>query len=528
MAEFGLPGALASGNSAGVENVQFAQIVEIVLRKILIIATYDPLLTSVVEDVPFRIFNANEAGIEAGDGFMAHRLAIRAFEGSQGAETWMILQGEAGGGAQAVGDIDFTGSTGVVAGQLFLYIAGVLVAAINLIAGETDDDIALKVVAAVTADKTLPVTAAVNGGTLAQVDFTSKSEGLWGNDITLAFNLRARDESPVGVLAVITDMASGAGTPDVQTALDGLGTGDNQNENFFTDVICGYGQDTSTLDKISVYNGVGNDFVGNYSKTVARAFRALVGDTVPGTGALTTLISAADGRAELDRTNGVIGAPGEFYHPMEIAASVVGIMARTNNLRAQDNYVNKIIPNMPPTSLGSDRWTNDYTLRDDAIRNGVGTTQVKNLTLTVQDVISFYRPAAVVPESNGYRSMRNIAIIQNLEANNKANFERAFWQNITIVEDSNKVTDNVDQEKVRDRTDAVDDVVNLARLFGRKAWFFTADFTIQRLKSDPSLVTVLTSGRGFKVLMPGILSGEGGIFDNTIQFDVSLTILAQN
>ena len=517
MGEF--PGS-ASGLGVGFDNVQFAQAIEVVPRIIFIIGTFDPALTAVVADVPVRIFNANEAGVKFGFGFMIHRLADRAFQSSQNLETWVVPQDEAGGGSAATKSIDFDTSDVTVAGQLFLYIAGILVESINLAVGEQETEILAKVEAAVNAQKILPMS--VTATAVTDLDLTSKSQGPWGNDITVAFNLRG-ESLPAGVVAVVNAGASGAGIPDVQTALDGTGTGDNQNEQFFTDLICGYGQDTSTLDKISIYNGTGDDFVGNYKKVIQRPFRAFVGDTAPGTAGLTALIVLADGRAELDRTNGVLAEPGSSHHPMEIAALNIGIMARTNNVRAQENYLDKIMIGLIP-SPGDTRWTNDYTNRDTAFINGISTTQVKNLVVTLQDSVTFYRPGAVTPESNGYRSMRNISIIQNIGANEKANFDLEKWKGISIVKDAGKVSNNLDAEKTRDIEDVVDDLVVLTFLFESKSWIFDAGFTIDRLKAG-GLVELRSDGRGFNIIHPLIFSGEGGIRNITVRFDTSLTIL---
>ncbi len=507
---------------ASVENVQFQPAVSVVVRKINIIATFDPALLDVIENVPFRIFSANEAGSRAGFGFMAHRLAEQAVAGTRGnVDLWLTLQPEETG-TQADGSIDFVGTTGVKAGTLHLYVAS-LYAPVNLIDGETPENIVIKIAAAVdavTGDKKLPADAS-SATTIAT--FTAKSNGPWGNDITLAFNLRPGEVLPVGVAAAITDMSGGTGTPDVQDALDGMGVGDNQNEEFFTDLICGYGVDVTTQDKISVYNGVGNQKNGNWKEEISRPFRALVGDTAPGTAGLSALIAAAELRRELDRTGDTIGIPGNFHHPMELAAVSIGVMARINNLRAEQNYVNQILPGILP-GPSKDRWTDNYQNgRDLAIRNGVSTTQVKNNTVTLQDVITYYRPEAVDPNSNGYRSMRNISILQNELSNIRAVFEGEEWQNISIVEDSSIVTDLVSQEKIKDTEDVKDTLLIINELFASKGWVFSKAFFVDKLKAG-GLVNLRTDGRGWDINYQTILSGEGGIFNLNIQFDVSLAV----
>lgn len=509
----------ASIVGAGVENVQFQPSVSVVERKVAIIATYDPTFTDVIDNVPVFVFNANDAGSKFGFGSMVHRLAAQVFAGSRGAvKVWIVPQSETG--AAATGTITFTGSSGVKAGKLPFYIAS-LPAQPDLIDGDPGDDVALKLVAAVNDDKTLPVTAGAVG---PLVTFTAKSKGPWGNDISLALNLRPGDALPDGVVTAIVDMDGGDGIPDVQDALDGMGVGDNQNQEFFTDIICGYGDDTDTLDKISAYNGTGNDFNGNYKQEVARPFRALIGDTAEGTAGLTALIAFADLRAELDRTNGVIGVPGNYHHPMELAAVTMGVMARISNIRAQETYGKQILPGILP-GPSIDRWTDNYDSGLDlAIRSGVSTSQVKNNVVTIHDMVTFYRPEAVDPDSNGYRSMRNTSITQNKLFNIKRNFQNAKWQGITIVEDATIVTDLIDQEKARDTEDVKDDLLILNKLFAGKSWSFSESFFIERLKANPNLVSLRADGRGWDIVFQDIYSGEGGIFNTKIQFDVSLAI----
>ncbi len=513
----------ASVVGASVENVQFQPAVSVVVRKINIIATYDSALLDIEDNVPVRIFSANEAGSRFGFGSMIHRLAEQAFAGSRGnVDVWVTPQPEETG-TQAEGSIDFAGTSGVKAATLHLYVAS-LYAPVNLIDSETPENIVIKIAAAVdavTGDKKLPADA-TSATTIAT--FTAKSNGEWGNGITLAFNLRPGETLPAGVAAAITDMSGGTGTPDVQDALDGMGVGDNQNEEFFTDLVCGYGVDTTTQDKISVYNGVGNQKTGNWKEEISRPFRALVGDTAPGTAGLSALIAAAELRREQDRTGDTIGIPGNFHHPMELAAVSIGVMARINNLRAQQNYLDQILPGILP-GPSKDRWTdNNEGGRDLAIRSGVSTTQVKNNTVTLQDVITYYRPEAVDPNSNGYRSMRNISILQNQLANIRAEWESENWKGISIVEDSAIVRDLVDQEKVKDNEDVKDTLLIINELFAGKSWIFSKAFFVERLKADSGLVSLRTDGRGWDIKYQTVLSGEGGIFNVKIQFDVSLAV----
>jgi phage tail sheath gpL-like len=513
------PSSLAAIVGVGVENQQFAVSAQVVPQKNVIIGTFDEAtFLTIVPNVPLRVFSPADVGGRTGYGFMLHRLAKAMFKPGS-VETWIIPQLEGGSDPdQATGTIDFTTSLNPVAGTIHLYIAGEHVP-VNITAGMSDTAIGDAVEAAVNANDDLSVTANNVAGI---VTFTSKSGGTWGNHISLEFNLGGGEVLPTGVAAVVVDMSGGAGVPDIQDALDALGTGDGQNEDFFTNVIHGYGTDTGTLNALSEYNGVGNEFIGNYKKEIARPFRSLFCDVTPGSAGLAAALIAADLRRD-DRTNGFIAAPGSPNHPSEIAAQAVGVIAVTNSIRAEEGYIDKALDGVYPGAI-ADRWTNDYDSRDQAVRGGVGTTLYKGGVLTLQNVITLYRPTTVAPESNGYRAMRNISILQNLLYNYRMNFERTKWKGISIVEDTAKVSNINDRLKARDVDAILDDLVDLANVFAGNAWLYTASYTISELQKGDK-VTLRAGLTGFDIIFPVILSGEGGIYNSTITFDTSIAIL---
>jgi hypothetical protein len=108
--------------------------------------------------------------------------------------------------------------------------------------------------------------------------------------------------------------------------------------------------------------------------------------------------------------------------------------------------------------------------------------------------------------------------------NIRANFAAEKWQGISIVADVAKVTNNTDRAKARDLDAVIDDLVALATSFESHAWIFSAAFTIDRLKQG-GYVSIRSGGIGFDVTLPILLSGEGTIFDNVVEFDTSLTII---
>jgi phage tail sheath gpL-like len=515
-----VPSSLAAGNQVSVKNVQFAVEAQVVPQKTIIIGTYDEeTFTDITPNVPIQVLSAADVGGKTGYGFMLHRLARAAFTPGN-VETWIIPQAEGGSDPdQAEGEIDFSASAGVLAGTIALYIAADRVA-VAVASGDLADDIGEAIQDAINDDEELPVTAVNAAGV---VTLTSKSGGEWGNDISINFNLNAGEALPTGVSAVVTNMAGGTGIPDIQDALDALGTGDAQNEKNFTVLVHGYGQDSATLNAISVYNGEGNDFVGNYKKEIGRPFRAPTGDVTPLAAGLTAALAVAELRRD-DRTNGIICVPGSPNHPSEIAAQAGGIMAVTNSTRAEESYIDKLLVGVYPGD-SANRWTNDYDNRDLAVRNGVGTTFVKNGNVYLQNVITFYRPTTIAPSSNAYRSMRNISIIQNMIYNYKANFEREKWKGITIVEDVAAVSNPTSREKARDVNSVIDDLLVLADQFAANAWAYNSSFAKSELQKGDK-VTLRPGLTGFDITFKNLISGEGGIFNSVIELDTSIAILS--
>lgn len=513
--------SLAPAVGSSVLNVQFTPAAQNVPRKILVAGTHLSSSPGVAEGIPVQVFSSADAGSQFGFGSMIERLVYQAFLGGNGVPVFVLPQAEPGGASAAGGSVDFTGSAGVQAGTLYLFVANNLVS-VNLMLGMTPTAIALAVVAACAANKMLHASALVDGVIPGKVDFTSKSAGPWGNGITLAFNLQYGQTLPAGVVAAVTAMSGGAGVPVLATALNNLGIGDNGNEAYYTDMVHGYGQDSTTLNAIQAYVGDGNSATGLYAATVARPFRALTGDTGAGSTGLTNLITLANGRLT-DLANGVVAVPGSMSHPSEIAALAIGEMAAIAQNAVAQNYLGIVLVGIDP-GIQANRWTSLYDNRNTAVSEGISPTLVVNGVVTLQSMVTFYRPANVPVTSNGYRSMRNIAIIQNMLYNVWLNFAQQKWQGCSIVADCSNVTSSADRVKARDINSVIGDLIALAYGFQGKAWIYEAAFTISQLKL-PGAVTIRAGGLGFNSILPVIFSGECGIIDNQVQFDISLAAI---
>lgn len=519
--------SLAAGVGAGVKNVVLKPGAEIVQRKILILAT--PLaakLSNVNIALPTKVTSPDDVGSRAGFGSMAHRLAIAAFRGSNySVPVYLCFEEEPSDAVAATGSIALIGTT-ILAGTLYLYVAGKLYE-ITVTKGESITAIGDAIVAALSADKECPVSAVNTAGV---VTLTALSKGDWGNGITIAVNqdLAEGQALPSGLTVTISAMANGAGVPTVATDLPlALGTGTNANEQFFTDVIHGYGQNATVLDALSQYVGEGNDYTGLYDRNVHRPFRSLTGDTATGSAGLSALLAFGDGRKN-DRCNGVIVRPGSLTHPSEIAAEALGYMAMKNNELAEANYVGLLLSGVDPGDVarqaGND-WTQDYANRDSAVKAGISPTVIEDGSVTMQNVVSFFHPSSIPQTSNAFREMCNISKIQNILYNKALAYSSEKWLQFTIVSDKADVTVAASREKARDRDDVIDTELALIEAFAAHAWIYDKDYSINALK-EYSAVTIREGGDGFQTIVPYILSGVGNIKDTISYVDTSIAVLS--
>ena len=238
---------------------------------------------------------------------------------------------------------------------------------------------------------------------------------------------------------------------------------------------------------------------------------------------LAAQIVISDARLE-DRSQGVVSVPGSQSDPNENAAQTVGHMARKNNRSATASYNGITLIGVQPGAT-ADRWTSDYDDRDTAVRAGISPTKVEAGNVKLQNVVSYYRPASVPVDSNGYREMRNISVTQNILASQKSFFTTEEWQDFDIVNDVNKVTNPVAKARAKDRNSVIDAVLVLVTSWEAIGWIFSADFVMSRIKKNPALIAIRESGDGFDITIPVLYSGIGNILDVTTEFDVSFAVL---
>jgi phage tail sheath gpL-like len=521
-----------------VRNIAFSAALRTLPRRVLIVGTYDDInKTDITPDTLYPVDSAAQVGADFGRGFMLHRLAMALERGGPELEMWVVpqLNEPSPTPQRGAGTIRWT-DTGLVgqSGEIAIYIGSdrVLVSI-----GATDDaiEIAGKATDAVNASLDLPVYGEDTGN--GQLNVYAKDLGAWGGQwtIPLAVGRRSGDFNPAQASVVVNAMGTpfggfSAGRPDIQKALDLLGSGDSQNEHGFTAIVHGYwfpdfgvpydwDVNYDAIDKIAAWNE------DNYIKTVARPVRSLIvyngtDDDVTSGDALAELQVGTATRFD-DRTNGIVVIPGSPTNPAEAAATAIGVLESISATEAGTGYVGETLPGVEPGVDDDLRFTDDYDTREAMVRTGLSPTTTRGGAVQLQNVMTFHNPANISFESDGYKTGRNIAIFQNFLTSLTDVFSGEAWQGISIVEDVSRVSNPTSRAKVRDLKAVRLQLISIVEFWGRESWVYDAAFTVSRLQSDPTLIQIRPGGTGFSTQLPVVLSGESSIIDNLVEFDVS-------
>lgn len=173
---------------------------------------------SVSSLVPTVITSEAQAREAFGEGSMLHGMLSTYLANDKVTELVAIAQDDDGSAVKATGKITIATGTATETGVLAVYIAGVKVAVV-VDSGDDQDAVATALAAAIQAEGSLYVSAAVNGTNANEVDVTAKNGGEAGNDIDLRLNYATADKFPAGITASVTAMASGATNPDFDDVL---------------------------------------------------------------------------------------------------------------------------------------------------------------------------------------------------------------------------------------------------------------------------------------------------------------------
>lgn len=206
-----------------------------------------------VVNVPVLGQGVSDAKAKGGLGSMLALMTDAYVRADDFGEVWFLPLADAAGGVAASGTVLIAG-TPTATGVISLYIAGQLLS-LTVTTGELAADIATALAALVNSSSDLPVTASA---ATATVTLTAKNKGFGGNEIDLRLNYQGSSSGeavPAGLTLTLTQMASGATNPTLDTALANLG------DEAFDFIVCPY-TDTASLNALK---NLLNDKTGRWS-----------------------------------------------------------------------------------------------------------------------------------------------------------------------------------------------------------------------------------------------------------------------
>ncbi len=167
---------------------------------------------------PVRITSADQAEKLFGRGSMLASMFAVLKAGNRFTESWGLPLADDGEADDATGTITFAGAP-TESGMVYCYIAGTRVR-LAIASGDAIADIATDLAAAINANTSLPVTASASAGV---VTLTARNAGECGNGIDVRVNYYQGETLPSGLSATVVAMSSGAGNPDITSAIAAMG-----------------------------------------------------------------------------------------------------------------------------------------------------------------------------------------------------------------------------------------------------------------------------------------------------------------
>lgn len=155
-----------------------------------------------------------------------------------------------------------------------------------------------------------------------------------------------------------------------------------------------------------------------------------------------------------DRTNCQVVAPGSEDLPLQIAARQLARVAVVANNNPPRDYGSQQATGLTPGADG-DQWT--YAERDQAVKAGSSTIEVRDGVVTIGDIITMYHPTGdPIP---AYRYVVDIVKLQNIIFNIDLIFNTPAWDGAPLIPDD-QPTANRDARKPKSAVAAVNAMID--------------------------------------------------------------------
>jgi phage tail sheath gpL-like len=364
----------------------------------------------------YRITSAQDAALRFGFGSMIHLAAREIFpENGTGVGSIPVVvlpvEDPTGGATAGAGTITPSGPA-VASGTFYARVAGIKSKAFGVAAGDSLAIITAKFVAAINGILQMPVIASTDSSI---VTLTAKWSGTSGNGITVEV-LDGNDEVPTtGLTFVCTPTTGGTGAADIAPALSELGSP------WTTLIVNGFpATDTAVLDALNVLGE------GRWDMLVRRPFVAVAGlATVD----VNTATAVTDAR-KTDRVNCQVVCPGSVAMPCQIAGAHVREIAKVADSNPPTDYGARALRALLP-GVDADQWT--YAERDQAVKAGSSTIEVRDGVVQISDVVTNYHPVGEEPPAFRYvvDLMKLFTVIYNVDLE----FTKAEWNGAPLIPD---------------------------------------------------------------------------------------------
>lgn len=327
-----------------------------------------------------------------------------------------------GSGVASTGDIVPSGAQ-TEAAAYRVSVNNILSEEFVISVGDSLADIVTAMAAAINGVLAMPVTAAADTTPASEsVDLASKWKGASANDIVV----EVIGSTTAGTSFAITQPTGGLVNPNIDGALAQVG---NVWESMFLN--CLDIADTVTLDKYSVFGE------GRWGALTRKPAVVFTGNTATTVAAATTVSDAR----KTDRTNSQLVAPGSNDLPFVVAARQLARIAVLANNNPPHDYGSQDATGLTPGADG-DQWA--YAARDEAVKKGSSTVEVKDGVVNVSDVVTFYHPDGdPIP---AYRYVVDIVKLQNIIFNLDLIFATKEWDGAPLIPDG-QPTVNRDAKK---------------------------------------------------------------------------------
>jgi len=298
--------------------------------------------------------------------------------------------------------------------------------------GATVASVVTQITNAINATLEMPIIATDSTTT---VDTASKWEGTSANDIFI----EVIGSTTSGNSFAITQHVGGAANPDVSASLAQVG---NVWETMFLN--CLDIADTATLD---LYSAFGE---GRWGALVRKPCIVFTGNTATAVAAATAV---SDARGS-DRVNSQLVAPGSNDLPFVVAARQLARIVKVAASNPPQDYGSQDATGLTPGDDG-DQW--NYAERDQAVKAGSSTIEVKDGVINVADTVTFYHPSG--DPTPAYRYVVDVIKVMNILFNLDIIFANPEWDGAPLIPDD-QPTSNRSAKKPKSAVAAVSSMLD--------------------------------------------------------------------